>query len=197
MGRKPCAISAERGDQFSVIFNVHAPLNSAPVPKLFDKPPVPVLPAGASVSRPQPSNWRSTMDALEEATHWRVAQIYQNHSRLVVTFAAVDGELIYDRLDLVARILNRDAPVAVGEFVLHMQPRGLAVDTVRIDRAAFVRDHTELRSDLDKAARPTFTELAQEAGSPQRDLHTAGVASSKLASPTIFLVVNQALRRDS
>jgi hypothetical protein len=114
------------------------------------------------------------MDALEEATHWRVAGIYQNYSRLVVTFAAaVDGELMYDRLDLVARILNRDAPVAVGEFVLHMQPRGLAVNTVRIDRAAFVRDHTELRSDLDKAARPTFTELAQEAGSPQSDLPIA------------------------
>lgn len=163
----------ERGDQFSVIFNVHAPLNSAPVPKLFDKPPVPVLPAGASVSRPQPSSWRNTMEALEEATHWRVAGIYQNYSRLVVTFAAVDGELMYDRLDLVARILNRDAPVAVGEFVLHLQPRGLAVNTVRVDRAAFVRDHTELRSDLDKALRPAFTELAQKAGSPQRDLPIA------------------------
>ncbi len=160
----------ERGDQFSVIFNVHAPLNSAPAPKLFDKPPVPVLPAGFGVPPPQPSNWRSTMDALEEATHWRVAGIYQNQSRLVVTFAAVDGELMHDRMDLVARILNRDAPVAVSEFVLNMQPRGLAVNTVRVDRVAFVRDLTELRSDLDRAARPAFTELEQEASSPQRDM---------------------------
>lgn len=159
----------ERGDQFSVIFNVHAPLNSPPASKVFDKPPVPVLTAGVSAPSPQPSNWRNTMDALEEATHWRVTGMYQNHSRLVITFGAVDGELMHDRLNLVARILNRDAPAVVKEFVVHMQPHGLAVNTVRVDRAAFVRDHTELRSDLDSAAWPAFTELAPETSRPQPD----------------------------
>lgn len=156
----------ERGNQLSFGVVLYSAMNKMPPPKLLDDPNVSVAPIAAD-TRTNPTErtmaaWQSTREEIERVTSWKVVAIERDDQDLYVTFSETYGLYVSDRVELIARILHRDAPSSFRRFVIELRTKGMPINAITIDRTRFVEDRTELVSSDKKLIQPAII-----ANSPQ------------------------------
>lgn len=129
----------ERGDTAMLGLTLHSSLSKMSVPKLNDPAPLPV-----SSNRPQQeSDWTKAGLLFTRQTDWQVHEIKQHENDLRVTVDDAHAGYWRDRLDRAAAVLHREAPASVDQFTLAYREHGMAVAEHRIDRTAWVDQHTQ------------------------------------------------------
>lgn len=174
------SLGYERGNQISLGLTLHSVLNKNPTPKLLDPPPVPIAMTTTSTSDRAFTAWQTTRDEIERVSTWRVESLERDGRDLYVTFSDTYGQYLSDRVDLIGRILHRDAPAIFDRFIIQIRNKGLPVSTVIVDRRRFVEDHTQLIPREQKREQPAVVMVPPEAlGNPGVSLLRAPASSDQ------------------
>ncbi|MFM0204974.1 YjbH domain-containing protein [Paraburkholderia fungorum] len=156
-------VGYERGEQVMFGVSLHGNLANASMPKIGDppRPPVtePAIGAASPVVAPSPAGstappvsrivpviadqgWSTTVADLQKQTGWHIQSIRELGPELLVEFDYVDAFYLQDRIDRVATILNRDAPLEVRSFRIVPLRYGVPVADFRVQRAQWLASHT-------------------------------------------------------
>ncbi|MFM0505043.1 YjbH domain-containing protein [Paraburkholderia caffeinilytica] len=156
-------VGYERGERVMFGVSLHGNLANAAMPKIGDPPPMPItapaVGASAPVVAPSPADslllpmsrtvpavserdWSGTVADLQKQTGWHVQSVRELGPELIVEFDYVDAFYLQDRIDRVATILNRDAPLEVRSFRIVPLKYGVPVADYRVQRAQWLASHT-------------------------------------------------------
>ena len=134
----------ERGKQLMLGFTVYGGLNKLHSPKLLDASlPTVLTSAPAALA---PAGWGGTAQTLQRFTGWNIRNITHQLAATTVV-AETDGAVhLQERLDRAITVLHRDAPASSTRFVLQLQDHGLPMTRIDVDRAEWVRQHTQVEA---------------------------------------------------
>lgn len=152
------SLAWERGDRLGLGLSFHGRLDKLFVPKLNDPIQVPVSPIYPTVA----PDWAEVARLLEAQTGWRVLEMRQAGSELLVRFDAVEGTYLDAHMDRIAAVLHRDAPGQVLVFRVQSQGYGLRINEYLIDRQTWVEAQT--RFVPVSRREPAFFERPQQTG---------------------------------
>lgn len=155
------SLGLERGNTLMFGLTLHSNFQQLQTPKLGDASP----PAfRAAMPAAGPASWERSAADIEQLTGWTVRRIVQHGDTLRISLDDVSAAYLQDRLERLTAVLHRDAPAGVQRFLVEFAERGLALQARQIDRAAWIRQHSEgqapaLRQPSQRALTPLSTPL--------------------------------------
>jgi hypothetical protein len=134
------SVGFERGNTLMIGLTLHTSLAQLSTPKVSDPPSPKVV-----VARPQVApEWVGTAADAYDMSGWVVKKLSQQGSVLKVHVESLVGAYWNDRIERITTLLHRDAPANIDTFELTLADQGVPLTVRLIDRAAWVKQHTEL-----------------------------------------------------
>jgi len=134
------SVGFERGNTLMIGLTLHTSLAQLSTPKVSDPPTPKVV-----VARPQVEpEWVGTSADSYDMSGWVVKKLSKQGTVLKVQIESLVGVHWNDRIERIVTLLHRDAPSYIDTFELTLADQGVPLTMRVVDRAAWVKQHTEL-----------------------------------------------------
>lgn len=157
----------ERGNTWMLGFTLHSDLAHLGMPKLLDRW------RADEHTKDLPPNVQFSA-ALEERTGWRVVTLNSQATSTHLVLEVDDAHYLQTRLDRAAALLHARLEPTVQFVHLHLQRRGMPMQTVRIDRQEYARQQ--------QAAEPSALRLPYQTVSPPSPHNFADSTATRSAA---------------
>lgn len=133
------SLGLERGRALMLGMTLHAPLGQMGAPKVSD-PPTPAVVAQRPTVDPE---WIGVAIDVSSVSGWGVRRIHREADTLQVSIDNTSGVHWDDRIERIAAVLNRHAPVSVEHFELVFLHQGVEMGRRQIPRQVWVANRTQ------------------------------------------------------
>jgi len=134
------SVGFERGNTLMIGLTLHTSLAQLSTPKVSDPPTPKVV-----VARPQVEpEWVGTAADSYDMSGWVVKKLSKQGSVLKVQIESLVGVHWNDRIERIVTLLHRDSPAYIDTFELTLADQGVPLTMRVVDRATWVKQHTEL-----------------------------------------------------
>ena len=134
------SVGVERGNTVMLGFTLHTSLSQLSSPKVSDAPTPKILP-----TRPLPLAQRdltATAADISAMSGWGVQKLASKGNTMQVVIEGASGAHWNERIERIAAVLHRDAPVNIDTFELLLTEQGVVLTERVIKRDAWVLQNT-------------------------------------------------------